>query len=150
MSGINRVMVVGRLGKDPELRYLPSGEAVTNLTVATSEQWTDKASGDKKEQTEWHRVALFGKPAEIAGQYLMKGSLAGFEGKLQTRKWTDKDGNDRYTTEVRCERLHLLEKKRDNAGASEQQSGGAGAQRPATQAAPASRGFDDLDDDVPF
>lgn len=98
--GVNKVIIVGNLGQDPEVRYMPSGGAVANITVATSESWNDKGTGEKKEQTEWHRIVLFGKLAEIAGEYLKKGSQVYIEGKLQTRKWTDKDGVDRYTTEV--------------------------------------------------
>lgn len=108
MSSVNKVILIGHLGKDPETRYMPNGEAVTNITVATSEQWKDKGSGEKKEQTEWHRVTLYRKLAEVAGQYLKKGSLAYFEGKLQTRKWTDKSGIERYTTEVIADTLQML------------------------------------------
>ncbi len=100
MRGINKVILVGTLGRDPEIRYAPNGNAIANLSVATSEQWTDKNTGQKQERTEWHRVVIFGKLAEIAGEYLRKGSQCYFEGKLQTRKWTDQNGVDRYTTEV--------------------------------------------------
>lgn len=98
--GINKVIIVGNLGGDPEVKYMPSGDAVANLTVATSESWKDKATGEQKEKTEWHRVAIFGKLAEIAGEYLRKGSQVYLEGQLQTRKWQDQQGNDRYSTEV--------------------------------------------------
>ncbi|MDF5103851.1 single-stranded DNA-binding protein [Vibrio parahaemolyticus] len=98
--GINKVILVGNLGKDPEVRYMPNGGAVTNITIATSDQWRDKATGEQREKTEWHRVALFGKLAEVAGEYLKKGSQVYIEGQLQTRKWQDQNGQDRYTTEV--------------------------------------------------
>ena len=98
--GINKVIVVGNLGNDPEMRYMPNGNAVANITVATSESWKDKTTGEQKEKTEWHRVAIFGKLAEIAGQYLRKGSQVYIEGQLQTRKWQDQSGQDRYTTEI--------------------------------------------------
>lgn len=98
--GVNKVILVGNLGNDPEIRYLPSGGAVANITLATSESWRDKATGEQKEQTEWHRVVLFGKLAEVAGEYLSKGSQVYIEGQLRTRKWTDQSGTDKYTTEV--------------------------------------------------
>lgn len=98
--GINKVILVGNLGNDPEIRYMPSGGAVANITIATSETWRDKATGEQREKTEWHRVALFGKLAEVAGEYLRKGSQVYIEGQLQTRKWQDQSGQDRYTTEV--------------------------------------------------
>ena len=100
MSGINKVILVGRLGQDPEIRHTPNGTAVANVSLATSEKWKDKNTGEQQEKTEWHRIAVFGKLAEITDQYLRKGSQVYFEGKLQTRKWQDKQGQDRYTTEV--------------------------------------------------
>jgi single-strand DNA-binding protein len=100
MKGVNKVIIIGRLGEDPSVRYTPAGAAITTISVATSESWKDKSSGDKQEKTEWHRVVFFGKLAEIAGEYLKKGSQAYIEGKLQTRKWQDKQGQDRYTTEI--------------------------------------------------
>ena len=100
MTGVNKVIILGRLGKDPEVRFMPNGDAVANLTVATSESWKDKQTGEKKEKTEWHRVAMFGKLAEIAGEYLKKGSNVYLEGKLQTRKWQNQQGQDQYTTEI--------------------------------------------------
>lgn len=109
MSSVNKVIVIGNLGKDPELRYLQSGDAVANITVATTETWKDK-QGQKKEETEWHRISMFGKTAEIAGQYLKKGAQVYIEGKLQTKKWTDKEGVERYTTEIRCDRMQMLGK----------------------------------------
>jgi len=143
MSSVNKVILIGHLGKDPETRYMPNGEAVTNLTLATSETWKDKNSGEKKEQTEWHRVTLYRKLAEVAGQYLKKGSLVYFEGKLQTRKWTDKEGIDRYTTEVIADTLQML--------GSKQSGGEKPAEQPAsTQPQGGSQRFSDMDDDIPF
>lgn len=106
--GINKVILVGTLGRDPETRYMPSGSAVTNLRIATSESWKDKATGERKEVTEWHNVSMFDKLAEIAAQYLRKGSQVYIEGSLRTRKWQDKDGHDRYTTEVRATEMQML------------------------------------------
>lgn len=111
MSGVNKVIIVGNLGADPETKSLPNGNAVTNLSVATSETWKDKNTGDKRENTEWHRVVMFGKLAEIAGQYLSKGSKVYLEGKLQTRKWQDRDGNDRYTTEIVANEMQMLDSR---------------------------------------
>lgn len=107
MASLNKVMLIGSLGRDPEIRYMPNGDAACNLSVATSESWKDK-SGEKQERTEWHRISMFGKLAEIAGQYLAKGSSVYLEGKLQTRKWTDKDGVDKYTTEIIADRMQML------------------------------------------
>ncbi len=111
MSSVNKVIIIGHLGQDPEVRYLPSGDSVANLSIATTESWKDK-QGQKQEQTEWHRVSLFGKTAEIGGEYLKKGSQVYIEGKLQTRKWTDKEGQERYTTEIRADRMQMLGKSR--------------------------------------
>jgi single-strand DNA-binding protein len=108
MASVNKVIIVGNLGRDPETRYMPSGDAMTNIAVATTDKWKDKASGEQKEATEWHRIAFFGKLAEIAGQYLKKGSQVYIEGKLQTRKWTDKDGIEKYTTEIIASSLQML------------------------------------------
>ena len=108
MKGINKVILVGHLGQDPEVRYLANGDAVANLSLATSEGWTDKQTGEKQERTEWHRVVFFQRLAEIAGEYLKKGAAIYVEGKLQTRKWQDKDGNDRYTTEIRGHEMQML------------------------------------------
>lgn len=124
--GVNKVIIVGNLGGDPEIRYMPSGDAVANLTVATSESWKDKATGEQKEKTEWHRVAIFGKLAEIAGEYLRKGSQVYLEGQLQTRKWQDQQGNDRYSTEVVLQGfngvMQMLGGKSDGGGQQQQQS----------------------------
>lgn len=144
MSSINKVIIIGNAGKDPEVRYLADGSAVTSITVATSEKWKDKATGEAKEATEWHRIVMYGKVAEIAGQYVKKGASAYYEGKLKTRKWTDKDGVDKYTTEVVCDKMQLLGGKQQ--GENEPQ------QRPASggKRAPAPTSVADLDDDIPF
>src|SRR3954453_22318431 len=107
MASVNKGILIGNLGRDPEVRYMPSGDAVANITIATTETWKDEG-GEKQEQTEWHRVAMFGKTAEIAGEYLKKGSQVYIEGRLQTRKWTDKEGQERYTTEIRADRMQML------------------------------------------
>lgn len=107
-KGINKVILVGNLGKDPEVRYSANGAAIANLTIATSEQWTDKQSGQKQEKTEWHRVVMFNRLGEIAGEYLKKGSQVYIEGKLQTRKWQDNTGQDRYTTEIVANEMQML------------------------------------------
>ena len=108
MASVNKVILIGNLGKDPDVRYMPSGEAVTNITLATTETWKDKSSGEKKEATEWHRVVFFRKLAEIAGQYLKKGSQVYIEGSLKTRKWQDKEGQERYTTEIVADEMRML------------------------------------------
>jgi single-strand DNA-binding protein len=108
MASVNKVILVGNLGRDPETRYSPSGDAVTNAAIATTDSWKDKTTGEKKEQTEWHRLVFYKKLAEIAGQYLKKGSQVYVEGRLQTRKWTDKDGVERYTTEIVCDTMQML------------------------------------------
>ncbi len=154
MASVNKVILIGNLGKDPETRYMPNGDQVTNITVATSEQWTDKASGEKKEATEWHRVVFFRRLAEIAGQYLKKGSQVYVEGALKTRKWQDKDGQDRYTTEIVADEMKMLGKREGMGQANEaparDSGGGRPAQRPAAQNAPAAGGFGDVEDDIPF
>ena len=155
MASVNKVIVVGNLGRDPETRYLPSGEAVTNISVATTDKWKDKASGEMKEVTEWHRIAFFGRLAEIAGEYLKKGSQVYVEGSLRTRKWQDKEGKDRYSTEIRGDVMQMLGSR---AGAGEPRTerepaapkgeakagaAAAGAKKPAGK-------FDDMEDDIPF
>jgi len=149
---VNKVILVGRLGKDPETRYMTNGEAVTNVTLATSENWKDK-SGEKQEKTEWHSLVFYRKLAEIAGQYLKKGSQVYVEGKIQTRKWQDKEGKDRYTTEIIVNEMQMLGGKAGGGGGYEVMD------RPAeTSAAPAASkpapakggGFDNFDDDIPF
>ena len=141
--GVNKVIVVGNLGQDPETRYMPSGSAVTNLRVATNESWKDKKTGEQKDRTEWHSVAMFGRLAEIAAEYLRKGSQVYIEGKLRTRKWQDKDGNDRYTTEIIADEMQML------GGRS---GGGAPAMSdsPPASAPPPKPSGDDFDDDIPF
>ncbi|EJN01260.1 single-stranded DNA-binding protein [Herbaspirillum sp. YR522] len=177
MASVNKVIIVGNLGRDPETRYMPNGEAVTNIAVATTESWKDKNSGEKKELTEWHRITFYRKLAEIAGQYLKKGSQIYVEGRLQTRKWTDKDGGERYTTEIIADTMQMLGSRQGGGGgggsmddggsyggggggygggAPRQAGGGAGGgggasaprQQPARQ--PASNNFQDMDDDIPF
>lgn len=142
MASLNKVTLIGNLGADPETRYMPSGDAVTNLRIATSDTWKDKTTGEKKEATEWHRVSMFGKLAEIASKYLRKGSTVYIEGKIQTRKWQDKDGKDVYSTEIRADQMQML------GGRPE------GGQREATprqdQQQPSGGGFADMDDDIPF
>ncbi|MCH6549395.1 MAG: single-stranded DNA-binding protein [Gammaproteobacteria bacterium] len=140
--GVNKVIIIGNLGQDPETRYMPSGSAVTNLRVATNESWKDKQTGEQKDRTEWHRVAMFGRLAEIAAEYLRKGSQVYIEGKLRTRKWQDKDGNDRYTTEIVADEMQML------GGRS---GGGAPAMSDSPPASAAVQpSGDDFDDDIPF
>jgi len=154
--GINKVILVGNLGQDPEVRYTPSGSAITNLSLATSESWKDKNSGQMQEKTEWHRVAMFGKLAEIAGEYLRKGSQVYIEGKLQTRKWQDKQGQDRYTTEVVVDGfsgvMQMLGGKNEGGGGQRAPMNAQPQQAPAApKTAPANSGFDEsFDDDIPF
>jgi single-strand DNA-binding protein len=143
--GINKVILVGNLGNDPETRYMPSGGAVTNISVATSESWKDKQSGEQKERTEWHRVAMFNRLAEVAAEYLRKGSQVYIEGKIRTRKWQDKDGQDRYTTEVVADEMQMLG-GRGGAG-----GGGAPSMNDSQDRSPPPRASgDDFDDDIPF
>jgi single-strand DNA-binding protein len=165
--GVNKVILIGNLGKDPELKSFPNGDAFCNLTLATSESWTDKTSGEKKEKTEWHNLVFTRKLAEIAGQYLKKGSKIYVEGSLRTRKWQDKDGHDRYTTEIQVNDMQMLDGKGGGGGGDEygggQQSyggsraaGGGGSAPPRERAparpAPAQQGGGDgfEDDDIPF
>ncbi|MDP1653032.1 MAG: single-stranded DNA-binding protein [Rhodocyclaceae bacterium] len=152
MASVNKVILVGHLGKDPEMRYMPNGDAVCNITVATSETWKDKTSGEQKEATEWHRVAFFRRLAEISGQYLKKGSQVYIEGALKTRKWQDKDGTDRYTTEIIADEMKMLGKREGMSDAPPREGGGGRpAARPAAQNnAPANGGFSDVEDDIPF
>ena len=141
--GINKVILVGNLGADPETRYMPSGSAVTNLSVATSESWKDKQTGEQKERTEWHKVAMFNRLAEIAAEYLRKGSQVYIEGKIRTRKWQDRDGNDRWTTEIIADEMQMLG-GRGGGGSAPMSSGGQG------QSSPPSPPSDDFEDDIPF
>jgi single-strand DNA-binding protein len=153
MASVNKVILVGNLGKDPETRYAPSGDAIVNITLATTDSWKDKASGDKKEATEWHRVVFFGKLAEIAGQYLKKGRQVYVEGSLRTRKWQGQDGQDRYTTEIVANEMKMLGSREGMGDTGPRDSGGGGrpAARPAAQnSSPASSSFNDVEDDIPF
>jgi len=158
MASVNKVILIGNLGRDPEVRYMPSGSAICNLRIATTRTWKDKTSGDRQEETEWHSVALFDRLAEIAGEYLKKGRSVYIEGRLRTRKWTDKEGQERYTTEVVATDMVLLG-SRDGGGAGAADEGGAATPRsaPPARSAPAAKpaakpatGFDDMDDDIPF
>lgn len=147
--GVNKVILIGNLGQDPEVKYMPNGGAVTNVTLATSESWKDKNTGEQKENTEWHRVVFFRRLAEIAGEYLKKGSKVYIEGKLQTRKWQDQSGNDRYTTEIVANEMQMLDSRGGGGGGGNFQSSGAPSQK-APAAAPAGGGMGDFDDDIPF
>jgi len=154
MASVNKVIIVGNLGADPETKYLPSGDAVTNIRVATTDTWKDKASGEKKEATEWHRIAFFGRLAEIAGEYLKKGSQVYVEGSLRTRKWQDKDGQDRYSTEIRGDVMQMLG-RREGGGEARAlpERGAAKASAAPAAGAPAAKKpgkFDDMEDDIPF
>ena len=140
MASVNKVILIGNIGKDPEIRYMPSGDAMVNLTLATTDNWKDK-NGEKQERTEWHRVAIFGKLAEIAGEYLKKGSQVYFEGSLKTRKWANKEGHDQYTTEIVADKMQMLGGK--TKGDDQQQERKPSSDRPA-------QSIDDLDDDIPF
>lgn len=151
--GINKVILVGNLGKDPEVRYVPNGAAIANITLATSESWKDKVSGEKQERTEWHRVVFFGKLAEIAGEYLKKGAQVYVEGRLQTRKWQDKEGKDRYTTEIVANDLQMLGSRGSSAGgesySQEPSEAGSRERKEAPDTARATSS-EDFDDDIPF
>ncbi len=176
MASVNKVIVIGNLGRDPEVRYTPSGAAVCNVSVATTRNWKNKESGDKQEETEWHRVVFYDRLAEIAGEYLKKGRSVYVEGRLKTRKWQDKEGRDTYTTEIIAEQMQLLGGREGMGAGGGEDGGSAGASRggysrdgeegsaaPAPAPRPASRqaapkpapqksstGFDDMDDDIPF
>jgi single-strand DNA-binding protein len=142
--GVNKVILIGNLGKDPEVRYMPNGQAVANVTIATSETWKDKTSGEQKEQTEWHRVVFFRRLAEIAGEYLKKGSKVYIEGRLQTRKWQNKEGQDQYTTEIVANEMQMLDSKGGSSNYSSQPPEMDTASEPRMAAA------GDFDDDIPF
>jgi single-strand DNA-binding protein len=153
--GVNKVIIVGNLGNDPETKYMPSGSAVTNLSVATNESWKDKQTGEQKDRTEWHRVAMFGRLAEIAAEYLRKGSQIYIEGKLRTRKWKDQQGNDRYSTEVIADEMQMLGGR---GGAPAMGAGGPSpsgppsgqSSGPPSGGAPGPAPAQDFDDDIPF
>lgn len=150
MASVNKVILIGNLGKDPETRYMSNNEAVTNITVATSESWKDKATGEKKEKAEFHRVTLYRKLAEIAGEYLKKGQQVYIEGRLETRKWTDKENVERYTTEIIAEKMKMLGSKPD--GGSDSGDRGHSNQKSSQRDRPKTNtGFEDMDDDlIPF
>lgn len=148
MASVNKVIVVGNLGRDPEMRYTPSGDAVANLAIATTEKYKDK-SGQVQEHTEWHRVSFFGKTAEVCAEYLQKGSQIYVEGSLRTRKYTDKDGVEKYTTEIRGDRMQMLGGKPQGGGESTQRQQQP-AQRQQAQRPSGGNGFDDMEDDIPF
>lgn len=174
MASVNKVILIGNLGRDPEVRYAPSGAAICNVTIATSRQWKNKDSGERQEETEWHRVVFYDRLAEIAGEYLKKGRPVYVEGRLKTRKWTDKDGVEKYTTEIVAETMQLLGGREGGGGGmgggdmgDDMGSGGGGSSRsaaprsaPAQRSAPApaprpapqksATGFDDMEDDIPF
>jgi single-strand DNA-binding protein len=144
--GVNKVILVGNLGRDPEVRYMPNGNAVANLTLATTESWKDKQTGEQQEKTEWHRIVMFRRLAEIAGEYLKKGSQIYVEGKLQTRKWQDNAGNDRYTTEIVANEMQMLGGRGGSTGYSTDNAPAQAAREPE----PAEAGAADFDDDIPF
>jgi single-strand DNA-binding protein len=153
MASVNKVILIGNLGRDPETRFMPSGDAICNVSIATTDTWKDK-NGEKQEKTEWHRVAFFGKLAEIAGEYLKKGSQVYVEGRLQTRKWQDKDGQDKYTTEIVANAMQMLGSRQGmggDRGADAGEGGGSrqAAAKPAGAAKPGGK-FDDFEDDIPF
>jgi single-strand DNA-binding protein len=167
MASVNKVIIIGNLGRDPETRYMPDGTAITNVNLATTEVWKDKASGERREATEWHRVVFFGRTAEVAAQYLKKGSQIFVEGRLQTRKWQDKDGVERYTTEIRADEMKMLGGRREGEPSGrDDDSWGRSAPpaaparqpqpQPASEAPPSrapaehSGGFGNFDDDIPF
>ena len=170
MASVNKVILVGNLGRDPETRYMQNGDAVTNVTIATTENWTDRASGEKKELTEWHRVVFYRRLAEVAAEYLKKGSAVYVEGRLRTRKWTDKEGQERYTTEINADVMQMLGGRGGagggggggiggDEGAGSYGGGGGGGGRPARTGGGGGAGggakkpagnFDDIDDDIPF
>jgi len=147
--GVNKVILVGNLGNDPETRYMPSGDAVTNISIATSESWKDKQSGEQKEKTEWHRVVMFRRLGEIAAEYLRKGSQVYIEGKLRTNKWKDRDGNDRYTTEIIADEMQMLG-GRGGAGGGDYSSGGGSKKSSDSKQNSPPPPADDFDDDIPF
>jgi single-strand DNA-binding protein len=159
MASVNKVILIGNLGRDPETRYTADGAAITNIAIATSDRWKDKTTGEMKEATEWHRVVFFGRQAEIAGEYLKKGRPVYVEGRLRTRKWQDKDGNDKYTTEIVAENMQMLGSREGMGGGADFEGGGdeqraaaparSTSARPAPAAKPATN-VADMDDDIPF
>ncbi len=147
--GVNKVILIGNLGKDPEVRYSPSGVAVANMTLATSETWKDKQTGENQERTEWHRIVMFARLGEVAGEYLRKGSKIYVEGRLQTRKWQDKSGQDRYTTEIIADSMQMLDSKGGN-NASMDSSSAPAAEKSESAPAAAPATAETFDDDIPF
>jgi single-strand DNA-binding protein len=161
MASVNKVILVGNLGADPETRFTPNGDQVTNIRLATTDSWKDKATGEKREATEWHRVVFFGKLAEIAGQYLKKGSQVYLEGRIKTRKWQDKEGQERYTTEITADAMQMLGSRQGGGAPEYERSAGGGSaggasrsaspSRPTASAPPAGgNNFGDFEDDIPF
>ncbi|MFM7668998.1 MAG: single-stranded DNA-binding protein [Betaproteobacteria bacterium] len=152
MASVNKVIIVGNLGRDPETRYMPSGDAITNIAVATTDKWKDKSTGEQKEATEWHRISFFGRLAEVAGQYLKKGSQVYIEGKLRTRKYTDKDGVEKYSTEIVADVMQMLGSRQGGGAAPmDDHGGGRSASQPPAQVGgrqPANINLED--DDIPF
>jgi single-strand DNA-binding protein len=148
--GVNKVILVGNLGADPDTKYMPSGSALTNISVATTDSWKDKQTGEKVEKTEWHRVVAFDRLAEIMAEYLRKGSQVYIEGQLQTRKWQDKDGNDRYSTEIRARDMQMLGGRGGDTGGGFQGGGGGKRSAPAAQTSAAPQPEPEFDDDIPF
>ena len=162
MASLNKVQIIGNLGRDPEVRYTPNGNAVCNVSVATTRQWKNKDSGERQEETEWHRVVFYDRLAEIAGEYLKKGRSVYVEGRLKTRKWQDKEGKDQYTTEVIATEMQMLGSREGMGGGEERGGGDDYGDRPQQRSAPAARpaaskpaakpatGFDAMDDEIPF
>lgn len=152
MASVNKVIIVGNLGRDPEMRTFPSGDQVANVTIATTDKWKDKQTGEMKEATEWHRVVFNGRLAEIVGQYLRKGSQVYVEGSLRTRKWTDQSGVEKYSTEIRADTMQMLGSKQDGGQAPSPAPAPrqAAAQRQAPARQPSGGGFEDMDDDISF
>ena len=162
MASLNKVQIIGNLGRDPEVRYTPNGNAVCNVSVATTRQWKNKDSGERQEETEWHRVVFYDRLAEIAGEYLKKGRSVYVEGRLKTRKWQDKEGKDQYTTEVIATEMQMLGSREGMGGGEERGGGDDYGDRPQQRSAPAARpaaskpaakpatGFEAMDDDIPF
>lgn len=154
MASVNKVILIGNLGRDPEVRYNPDGGAMANISIATTDTWKDKQSGEKQERTEWHRIVFFGKLAEIAGEYLKKGSPVYVEGRLQTRKWQDKEGQERYTTEIVADRMQMLGSRGGGSEPMTRESPpkeiASGGKSGKSSGSGKGGGFDDLEDDIPF
>ena len=152
MASVNKWIGIGNLGRDPETRFTASGEAICNFSIACTESWKDKQTGEKKEMTEWVRISFFGKLAEICGQYLKKGSQVYIEGSLRTRKWTDKEGQERYTTEIEANEMQMLGRREGMGDSGPREGSGGGSREAPTKPAAASSGggFNDFDDDIPF